>query len=312
MEYRTDGKYDRSVMIPVLSDRSEYIMFMEAVKMETRTNQTNHLLAQNPIIRRLTKITETDDTDHCTYAGITRKLIFFVLMIVVGVAANLVMKLSGTVLGGEILFDQPLFEDGANVVIRSNEAIVIIVCAVIFVVAPILAVLIRPTIPVTGTLYCLTTGFMLSWLATTLGDIYLAPILLALVITLMIVFTMGFLYGTGIIKVNQKMKTVIMTLGIVVLGASLLTFIGSLIPATQGLVASIAGNPVLSIGGSVILVVIGTLFLLVDFDAIRESVENNLPKKYEWYASFGLAFSVIWLYFKVLDLILKIMNTNKS
>jgi len=186
------------------------------------------------------------------------------------------------------------------------------VCGVIFVIAPILAVLIRPTIPVTGTLYCLSTGFLLSWLAVTLGDIYFAPILLALVITLMIVFTMGFLYGTGIIKVNQKMKTVIMTLGIVVLGASLLVFIGSLIPATQGIVASLAENLVLSIGGSVILVIVGTLFLLVDFDTIRESVENGLPKKYEWYASFGLAFSVIWLYFKVLDLILKIMNASKD
>jgi len=285
---------------------------MEVIQMATKTNQTNHLLAQNPIIRKLSKVTETDTADRCTYAGVTRKLIFFVLMIAVGVAANLVMKFGGTSLGGEIIIDEPLFEDGANVVIRSNEVLAILVCGVIFVIAPILAVLIRPTIPVTGTLYCLSTGFLLSWLAVTLGDIYFAPILLALVITLMIVFTMGFLYGTGIIKVNQKMKTVIMTLGIVVLGASLLVFIGSLIPATQGIVASLAENLVLSIGGSVILVIVGTLFLLVDFDTIRESVENGLPKKYEWYASFGLAFSVIWLYFKVLDLILKIMNASKD
>ena len=280
--------------------------------MAANSNTKNHFFAQNPIIRRLSKVSETDSTNSCTYAGITRKLIFFVLMIAAGVAANLVMKLSGTALGGEVIFDQPLFEDGANVVIRETEAIVILICAVIFIVAPIVAVFARPTIPVTGTLYCATTGFMLSWLATTLGDIYLAPILLALVITLMLVFTMGFLYGTGIIKVNQKMKTVIMTLGIVVLGASLLLFIGSLIPGLREIVASITANPVLSIGGSVILVIIGTLFLLVDFDTIRECVEGNLPKKYEWYASFGLAFSVIWLYFKVLDLILKIMGTQKN
>lgn len=280
--------------------------------MAANSNTKNHFFARNPIINRLSRVNETDSTNSCTYAGITRKLIFFVLMIAVGVAANLVMKFSGTVLGGEVIFDQPLFEDGANVVIRETEAIVILICAVIFIVAPIVAVFARPTIPVTGTLYCATTGFMLSWLATTLGDIYLAPILLALVITLMLVFTMGFLYGTGIIKVNQKMKTVIMTLGIVVLGASLLLFIGSLIPGTREIVASLAENPVLSIGGSVILVIIGTLFLLVDFDTIRECVEENLPKKYEWYASFGLAFSVIWLYFKVLDLILKIMGKQRN
>ncbi|MBP3854364.1 MAG: Bax inhibitor-1/YccA family protein [Ruminiclostridium sp.] len=274
---------------------------------------TNHFFAQNPLLSRLSKSVEYDGSDKvCTYGGIARKLAFFVIMIAVGVAANLVLKLSGASLGGEIILDQPLFEDGANVVIRETEAIVILVCGIVFILAPILATFIRPTIPVTGTLYCLSTGFLLSWLATTLGDIYMAPILLALVITLMIVFTMGFLYGMGIVKVGQKMKTVIMTFGIVVLGASLLTFIGSLIPATRGLVSELTNNPILSIGGSVILVIVGTLFLLVDFDTIRSSVENNLPKKYEWYASFGLAFSVIWLYFKVLDLILKIMGSKKN
>ncbi|MBR6347703.1 MAG: Bax inhibitor-1/YccA family protein, partial [Spirochaetales bacterium] len=33
--------------------------------------------------------------------------------------------------------------------------------------------------------------------------------------------------------------------------------------------------------------------------------------KYEWYASFGLAFSVIWLFFKILELLGKLKN-NKS
>ena len=152
----------------------------------------------------------------------------------------------------------------------------------------------------------------MAWLATTFADRFLAPVLLALVITLILVFTMGFLYGMGIIKVTAKLKTFILTALITVCLGSLLVFVGSLIPFTSRLVAQLSANPVLSIGGSAVMVVIGTLFLLVDFDTIRECVENGLPKKYEWYASFGLAFSVIWLYLKVLDLILKIMNNGKS
>lgn len=276
------------------------------------SNKSNHLLGRNPVIRKLSKVTETDYSDACTYAGVAKKLGFFIVMVVLGIAACLFVKYGGLAAGGEIILDKQIFEDGENVIITSTEAIIIAIVGIVFIISPLLAAFIRVTVPVTGSLYCASTGYLLCWLAVTFGDIYRAPILLALVITLMIVATMGYLYGAGIIKVTQKMKTVIMTAGIAILGASLLVFIGSLIPATRGLVAQLAANPVLSIGGSVILVTLGTFFLLVDFDTIRECVEGSLPKKYEWYAAYGLAFSVIWLYFKVLDLILKIMGSSKN
>ncbi len=271
--------------------------------------KSNHILGENPIIRRLQKVTEYGSENACTYRGIYAKLIYFVLCTAIGVGLCVFLKMTNG-FGGEIVFDQPVYEDGANVVIYSNEIFWIGAAAVISFIAPLLAVFIRPTIPVTGALFCASIGFLLAWAATTFADQYLAPVLLALVITLMIVFTMGFLYGMGIIKVTQKMKTFIMTALITVCLSSLLVFIGSLIPFTRGIVQQLAANPVLSIGGSVIMVIVGTLLLLVDFDTIRESVENGLPKKYEWYAAYGLAFSVIWLYLKVLDLILKIMKKD--
>ena len=221
------------------------------------------------------------------------------------------MKMSSG-FGGELIFDQPVFEDGAPVQIYSNEAMAVAIAGLVSIISPLLAVFIRPTIPVTGSLFCASIGFLLAWAATTFADVYLAPVLLALVITLILVFTMGFLYGTGIIKVSQKLKTFILSAVITVCLGSLLMFVGSLIPFTRDIVAQLAADPVLSIGISAIMVVVGSLLLLVDFDTIRESVENGLPKKYEWYAAYGLAFSVIWLYFKVLDLIVKIMGNNRS
>ncbi|WP_294466916.1 Bax inhibitor-1/YccA family protein [uncultured Ruminococcus sp.] len=65
-----------------------------------------------------------------------------------------------------------------------------------------------------------------------------------------------------------------------------------------------------SIGFSVLGIITATLFLLTDFDTIEKNVENNLPKKYEWSAAFGLAFTVIWIYLKVLDLLLT-LSKNK-
>ena len=71
-------------------------------------------------------------------------------------------------------------------------------------------------------------------------------------------------------------------------------------------------NAVINIGASVLMVIIASLFLLVDFDTIKHAVDDELPKKYEWYAAFGLAFSVIWLFFKILELLGKAKGNNKS
>ena len=266
-------------------------------------------MGENPIIRRLQKVGEYGGDSVCTYKGIFGKLVYFLICTAIGAGLCIFLKMSGG-FGGEVVFNEPVYEDGAVVTLYSNELIAVGVAALLSFIAPLLAVFIRATTPVTGALFCASIGFLLSWAAVTFADRYLAPVLLALVITLMIVFTMGFLYGMGIIKVTQKMKAFILTAMITVCLASLLVFIGSLIPFTRGIVQQLQADPVLSIAGSAIMVVVGTLFLLVDFDTIRQSVENGLPQKYEWYAAYGLAFSVIWLYLKVLDLILKIMNRD--
>ena len=52
--------------------------------------------------------------------------------------------------------------------------------------------------------------------------------------------------------------------------------------------------------------------LLVDFDAIEKCVENRLPKKREWMAAFGLAYTIIYLYLRILELLMKIFGKGKK
>lgn len=42
-----------------------------------------------------------------------------------------------------------------------------------------------------------------------------------------------------------------------------------------------AGNPIFDIAMSVIFIIIAALFLISDFQIIRETVENQRPKEYE-------------------------------
>ena len=135
---------------------------------------------------------------------------------------------------------------------------------------------------------------------------------LALAITLTIVLVMSILYATGAIRVTKKFKMVMLTLFVTSIASSILVFIGSLIPATRELVAAITGNIVFSLVSGVIFIIIAALFLICDFDTIDHVVSDKLPKKYEWAAAFGLAFTVLWLYLKVLDIIMTIAGNKRD
>ena len=268
----------------------------------TTARQSGFMMGTNPMISKLSRVQETDSENSCSYAGITTKLVYFMVMVLAGVVLNALMAGKW---GGEIV----RLEKQA-IVMTSNEIIAVGVAALLLVITPFIA-LIRVTIPVSGALFCASTGYVISWAGSTFGKDYAQTIWLAMIITAIVVVTMGFLYFSGKVMVTSKFRVILISLLASTIIASLLLFIGSLIPATRGIVQKIANNAIINIGASVIMVIIASMFLLVDFDTVRHSVDDGLPKKYEWTAAFGLAFSVIWLFFKVLELIGKIKGNSK-
>ena len=268
------------------------------------TRKSGFLLNSNPIIRKLSKVEETDAENCCSYTGIQMKLVYFMLMIFVGVIFNAFMAGRW---GGEVFVLQ---EQG--IVFTSHEAIVVVIAALLLVISPILATFIRITIPVTGAMFCASTGFVIGWAGTTFGKEYAQTIWMALILTAIVVMVMGFLYWTGKVQVTKKLRTVLTVLILSTIGGSLVTVILALIPATRGFVSKLAENSLLNIAASLIMVVVAALFLLVDFDEVKRSVDEELPKKYEWSAAFGLAFGVIWLFFKILELIGKARGSKSK
>jgi len=55
-------------------------------------------------------------------------------------------------------------------------------------------------------------------------------------------------------------------------------------------------------------VAIASLFLVLDFDQIQKGVNNGVPEKESWRASFGLMVTIVWLYLEVLRLISILRN----
>jgi uncharacterized YccA/Bax inhibitor family protein len=64
----------------------------------------------------------------------------------------------------------------------------------------------------------------------------------------------------------------------------------------------------IGIGISTFIVGIAAFNLALDFDVIEQGAATKAPKYMEWYASFGLLVTLIWLYLEVLRLLSKIRS----
>ena len=68
------------------------------------------------------------------------------------------------------------------------------------------------------------------------------------------------------------------------------------------------GNGWLSIGISLVIVIIASLNLVLDFDFIEQGAASSAPKYMEWYAAFGLMVTLVWLYIEILHLLSKLAS----
>ena len=254
----------------------------------------------NPLIGKLSKINEVSQ-DSVTYGGIAAKCLGFMASIFAGAVIALLLQ----------ALDPMILNADADITYMSPVAIVLgLLSLAFFLLMPFLAFLIKATIPVTGTLYCASTGYIFAFLSVVAQE-YRGAILLAMILTTVIVAMMALIYAKGWIKVDQKFRSVMSILFWTTVASSLLVGVCYFIPALKCVPELIAQHPVVSLLGSLLYVVIASLFLLVDFDTIKQAAERKLPRKYEWYAAFGLAFSVIWLFLKLFNLISKAKSSSK-
>ncbi len=114
-----------------------------------------------------------------------------------------------------------------------------------------------------------------------------------------------FVYRMRIIKVteNFRMGVVAATGGIFLfyMASWVLSFFGIHIPY-------IHESGLIGIGFSLVVVVIASLNLVLDFDFIESGVRSGAPKQMEWYAAFGLMVTLVWLYIEFLRLLSKLRD----
>ena len=272
----------------------------------------------NPVIKKMAKRADAaaEGERTASYGGIGFKTVFFLLTTVAGIVLYFMLHQMWVVNGGFSPEETWTFTENIfNVTTTPYEMIALIVAAVCTLGLPLLAWAIRPIIPVVGILYTVSQGYLIRFLTGALEQDYKWLAVLAMVLTVALVSVMLFLYAKRIVKVNKRFKQIITTLFLTAIFGGVIMFVLQMIPGMKNIVQGIQGvtqNPIVSVGISIVFIVIAALFLLADFDTIESCVEERMPKKYEWMAAWGLAYTIIYLYFKILNLLIQIFSKDSS
>ena len=163
--------------------------------------------------------------------------------------------------------------------------------------------------PITVPLYAILEGALLGGISYMYNTSYNGIVTNAILLTVGILVSLLIAYRSGYIKATENFKLGIFAatggIAIVYFVNFIMGFFGS------GLgVMSINNASPLSIGFSIVVVIIASLNLVLDFDFIEEGAEKGAPKYMEWYGAFGLLVTLIWLYLEILRLLAK-LNSRK-
>lgn len=237
----------------------------------------------NPVFSAANKM-EFADTRVCTYKGVAFKTLYYVFMVLVGAA-----------LGIYLLYAYPTI--GVGFLVGS---------LVVGFISSLIAMWVPRATKYAGSVYCICEGAIVGLVSLLLEAVIPGVVGISLISTVACVMVVAVLYLTGLVKVTGRFIKFLLVFSLSILIGWFVSYILSLF----GLI-SFGDNLGLSMFTSVIMVFLAILFLFSDMEQIRIAVEGGMSKEYEWYSSFGLVFTIIWLYIRVLYIVAMILGRNK-
>lgn len=173
-----------------------------------------------------------------------------------------------------------------------------------------LVVLFKPTTaPYVAPIYAAAQGLFLGAISAFFERAFAASmpgiVVTAVSITLLTAAIMLLIYQTGLIKVTEKFRSVIIIATMSVAAFYLINIVLNLFKVNTPFMYN--SSP-LSIGISVVVVIIAALNLLLSFDFIEKGTRASAPKYMEWYGAFSLMVTLVWLYLEILKLLGKLAN----
>lgn len=161
--------------------------------------------------------------------------------------------------------------------------------------------------PFLAPLYALAEGITLGGVTLGAEQLYPGIAVQALGLTLGIFLALLVAYRSRLVRASDNFKLMVFS-GTVGIGLYYLaSFVGGYFGIQMPLIHE---TGLLGIGFSLLVVVLASLNLVLDFDFIEQGVQARAPRYMEWYAAFGLVVTLVWLYLEVLHLLAKIRQRD--
>jgi uncharacterized YccA/Bax inhibitor family protein len=159
----------------------------------------------------------------------------------------------------------------------------------------------------TAPIYAVFEGLFLGAISAMFEAKFPGLVMRAVSLTFGVFFMMLILYRSGTIRATEKFRKVIFAATGGIALVYLVSFVAGMFGVNFGFMN---GNSMISIGFSLVVVVIAALNLILDFDMITQGANARAPKFMEWYGAFGLMVTLIWLYLELLRLLSKIASRD--
>ena len=134
-------------------------------------------------------------------------------------------------------------------------------------------------------------------------------VVLAVILTVCVLFIMLMLYQFRIIKVTKRLRSVIITTTSVLVVIFMISFVLRMLDLPP--IPYIHDSGYIGIAFSSFVVVIAALNFLLDFKFLDKGA-GRYPKYMEWYGAFGLLVTIVWQYFSILRLLRKLTRFKNS
>ena len=174
-------------------------------------------------------------------------------------------------------------------------------------VVALITIFVPRVLPFTAPVYAALEGLLLGGASALFERFYPGIVIEAVGLTVGTLVLLLVLYGTGIVKVTQGFRAAV----VAATGAIFLVYLISFVLSLFGTgIPFLRGSGLISIGFSLVVVVVAALNLVLDFDVINQNIEMGAPRYMEWYCGFSLLVTLIWLYLEILLLLAKLRGRD--
>lgn len=231
----------------------------------------------NPIMRNVVSSSYAGTGEEATYGGVVIKTSIFLLAFIISAMylTPILLEIGGVVLIAALIGS--------------------IIGSLVFC---LLALFVKSLTPVFGLCYSVCEGILIGLISMMYASMYDGIVILAVGSTVCVFVSMLFLYTSGIIKPGAKFRAVVITAFVGVILVSL----GSFVAVSLNLM-SFGTYYALYVAVVVVSCILAAMMLIIDFDEVRNAVDNGADKRSEWLLSFSLMVTIVYLYLRLLQLI---------